>query len=80
MAHVIFSSELQRLTREASAEISASNYQQLVTEIESRFPELTAGYLMTLSVAIDGEIVHSPLLEELSPESEVHFLYRISGG
>lgn len=80
MALVIFSSELQRLTREASAEISARNYQQLVVEIENRFPELTANYLMTLAVAIDGEIVHSPLLEQLSENSEVHFLYRISGG
>jgi hypothetical protein len=33
-----------------------------------------------MAVAIDGEIIHTPFLEKVAATSEVHFLYRISGG
>jgi hypothetical protein len=33
-----------------------------------------------MAVAIDGEIIEDPLLEPIRPESEIHFLPRISGG
>jgi len=35
---------------------------------------------MKMAVAIDGEIIHTPFLEKVAASSEIHFLYRISGG
>jgi len=80
MVHVIFSSELQRFTREADVEVSADDYRQMVAELTSLYPDLCADKLMNMAVAIDGEIIHDPLLEKLPNGTEVHFLYRISGG
>jgi hypothetical protein len=36
--------------------------------------------ILNMAVAIDGEIIHDPFLEAVGPDSEVHFLFRISGG
>jgi len=35
---------------------------------------------MGMAIAIDGVIVHTPLLQVIDPDSELHFLHRISGG
>ncbi|MCB1691931.1 MAG: MoaD/ThiS family protein [Pseudomonadales bacterium] len=80
MARVIFSSELQRLTGEEQTNVAASTYRDLVDEITSRYEKLTRDELMSMAVAIDGEIIHDPYLERVRPGSEVHFLHRISGG
>ena len=80
MATVIFSSELQRLTGEEKTRVSASNYRELVGQVTAKYPALEADELMKMAVAIDGVIIHDPLLESISSDSEVHFLYKISGG
>ncbi len=80
MATVIFSSELQRLTGEEHASVIATNYRDLVAELLIRYEKLTEDEILNMAVAIDGEIIHDPLLETVSPDSEVHFLFRISGG
>ena len=71
MAIVIFSSELQKLTGEEQTRVDAEVFKDIVTEHDE---------LMKMAVAIDGEIIHTPFLEKVAPSSEVHFLYRISGG
>jgi molybdopterin converting factor small subunit len=80
MALVIFSSELQKFTREEQANVDALNYRDLVSALADRYPDLRSDALSKMAVAIDGEIIHDPLLEQLAPDSEIHFLYRISGG
>jgi hypothetical protein len=80
MATVIFSSELQRLTGEERTTVVAGSYRELVDEITSRYEDLPRDEIMNMAVAIDGEIIHDPLLELVGENSEVHFLYRISGG
>jgi molybdopterin converting factor small subunit len=80
MAKVIFSSELQKFTGEEQTDVDALNYQDLVSALVDRYPDLGSDTLMKMAVAIDGEIIHDPLLERLAPDSEIHFLYRISGG
>ena len=77
---VIFSSELQKFTGEAETEVQATNYRGVVAEIVARYPDLTEDEILKMAVAINGEIVHEPLLEQIQDGSEVHFLYRISGG
>lgn len=80
MAHVIFSSELQRLTGEDKAEVAAADYRALLEVLTARYPRLEHKMLLEMAVAIDGVIIHDPLLEQVDSNSEVHFLYKISGG
>lgn len=80
MAHVIFSSELQRLTGEEKTEVAAHNYRDLLDRVTARYPRLDRAELLKMAVAIDGVIIHDPLLEHVDDNSEVHFLYKISGG
>ena len=80
MATVIFSSELQRLTGEEKMSVAASTYRELVDQVIARYHDLKREEIMNMAVSIDGVIIHDPLLEPINPDSEVHFLYRISGG
>ncbi len=80
MATIIFSSELQRLTGEDNLTVDATTYRDLVDQVVARYDKLERDTLMQMAVAIDGEIIHDPLLEAVGPDSEVHFLYKISGG
>jgi|TARA_B110000914_G_C15379618_1_gene407095 hypothetical protein len=80
MAIVIFSSELQKLTGEEQTHVDAEVFKDIVTEISNQYSALEHDELMKMAVAIDGEIIHTPFLEKVAPSSEVHFLYRISGG
>lgn len=80
MATVIFSSELQRFTGESQTTVNATNYRDLVAELVDRYDELPESELTRMAIAIDGEIIHDPYLETVPAQSEVHFLFRISGG
>ena len=80
MATVIFSSELQRFTGEEKTSVSSTNYRDLLAELLNKYHRLPEDELQKMAVAIDGEIIHDPFLETVKPESEVHFLFRISGG
>ena len=80
MAIVFFSSELQKLTGEEQTRVDAEVFKDIVTEISNQYSALEHDELMKMAVAIDGEIIHTPFLEKVAATSEVHFLYRISGG
>ena len=80
MAIVIFSSELQKLIGEEQIHVDSEVFKDIVTEITNRYSALEHDELMKMAVAIDGEIIHTPFLEKVAPSSELHFLYRISGG
>jgi len=80
MAIVIFSSELQKLTGEEQTHVDSEVFKDIVSEITNRYSALQHDELMKMAVAIDGEIIHTPFLEKVAPSSELHFLYRISGG
>jgi hypothetical protein len=80
MAIVIFSSELQKLTGEEQTHVDSEVFKDIVTEITNQYSALEHDELMKMAVAIDGEIIHTPFLEKVAPSSEIHFLYRISGG
>ena len=80
MAVVIFSSELQKFTGEERIELAVSTYRQLVDRILGRYPDMPSEEITEKAVSIDGMIIQDPLLERVAPDSEVHFLDRISGG
>ena len=80
MATVIFSSELQRFTGEEKTSVSSTNYRDLLVELLTKYRRLPEDEILKMAVAIDGEIIHDPFLEAVGPDSEIHFLFRISGG
>ena len=80
MAVVIFSSELQKFTGEERIELAVSTYRQLVDGILDRYPGMPSEEITEKAVSIDGMIIQDPLLDRVAPDSEVHFLDRISGG
>ncbi len=80
MAVVIFSSELQKFTGEERIELAVSTYRNLVDGILDRYPDMPAKEITEKAVSIDGMIIQDPLLDPVAPDSEVHFLDRISGG
>ena len=81
MAVVFFSEQMLKSTGGVQRmSVAADTYRDLVERVSERFPELRAALTTDLSVAIDGEIIYEPFLEKVSPNSEVHFLHRISGG
>ena len=77
---MIFSSELQKLTGEEQTRVSIPVFKDIVAELVARYDELEEDQLMKMAVAIDGEIIHTPFLETVAEDSELHFLYRIAGG
>lgn len=81
MATVFFAQPLRQHTAGVERmQVNVDNYRDLVEHVAARFPALRHTLQEELSVAIDGEIIHEPFLEAVGPDSEVHFLHRISGG
>lgn len=81
MAKVMFTSDLQRYTGGTrEVEVAANSYQQLVIELQQRFPALTGTVIGKYGLAIDGAIVQTPLLERFGDASELVFVTRIAGG
>lgn len=80
MAVVFFPKALQSLTGGAKQwEVEASTMRELGRKLEEAFPGIGAP-LRAASVAIDGDVVPGAWLEELEPDSEIHFLPALSGG
>lgn len=80
MAVVVFSSELQKVTGDETARVGGKTYRDVVEQLVARYGALSREELMGMAVAIDGEIIHDPLLEPVGDGSEVHFLHKIEGG
>jgi len=77
----VFTSDLQRYTGGvAEVEVSALRYRDLIDELCAEFPALEEETLRKLALAIDGVIIHTPLLETFSSNSELVFIARIAGG
>jgi len=70
--------ELTHGTREF--EVAATNFRQLVRELEQRFPGLGKQVEESMAVAIDGEIYQDSYAVELKPGSEIVLIPKIGGG
>jgi len=80
MAKVMFSSELQQFTGEASTTVDVVDYRALISALCNQYVDLERGVLTEMAVAIDGVIIVDPLLESIGEDSEVHFLHFVAGG
>jgi hypothetical protein len=81
VARVFFPDHLTQYTSGTREfDIEASNFRDLVAQLEARFPGITSVLIGKVAVAIDGDIIHDPFLDPLGPTSEVYFLHRIDGG
>ena len=81
MATVIFTGGLRQLTGGTEeVHIEAASYRAAIRELRLQFPVLTDSVLEKFSVAIDGVMIQSPLLETFEPDSELVFIPKIAGG
>ena len=81
MAIVHFSSGLRHYTGGIEQiEVEPGQIRAVMREVTERFPEIKPPLAKGIAVSIDGDIIHSPLLEPVGPDSEVHFLPQVSGG
>ena len=80
MAIVYFSGEIQVLVGEDRTLSEAKTFRDIVRDLVQRYENLDENLLLDMAIAIDGEIIHTPLLESVGADSELHFLYRIAGG
>lgn len=83
MAVVHFSTDQRQHTGGLSEiAISAANVRELVRQLSELYPSLNAHLVETSStaVAIDGEIIPDPWLEELTATSEVYLVRPLAGG
>ena len=65
---------------QAEVTVDAPDYRHLIAQLEARFPGFHAAIDGRMAVVIDGDIIDTPLLEPLAPDSEVHFIARLGGG
>ncbi len=81
MARVFLAPGLRPLAGGAAeVDVRASTVRELIDALDARFPGMGERLRTGTAVAIDGEIVQEPLLEEVPPGAEVHFLPQIGGG
>lgn len=81
MPSVTIPVDLQRYTGGAAeVEVSALNYRDLVDELSRVFPRLTPDTIRRQAIAIDGMVIHEPLLESFGPDSRLVLVPRIAGG
>jgi len=81
VATVVFSRGQQEHTGGLSCvEVAPGSVRDVIRELVQRFPALEGQLEVGVAVSIDGEIIQEPLLEQVSPSSELHFLPSISGG
>ena len=81
MARVFFPDHLMQHTDGVREfEVKASNFRDLVAQLDARFPGISQILIGKVAVAIDGDIIHDPFLDPIRSDSEVYFLHRIEGG
>ena len=81
MAHVTLTGNLRQFTGGiAELDIDASTVNQLFRRLGRDYPALAPHLEKGLAVAIDGQIYHDALLQEIGAGSEVHILPQIAGG
>lgn len=81
MTRVLIPSDLRRYTGgEAQVDVNARSYRELLPELCARFPGLDAKALQKMAIAIDGMVIHEPLLQRFGDNSELVFVPRIAGG
>jgi len=81
LAKVIFPSSLQKYTNGISeVAVAATNYQDMVIELDQRFPSITVDIIEKHAIAIDGIIIQTPMLEKFDCDSEILLIARIFGG
>ena len=81
MATVVFSRGQQQHTRGAEQlEVQAGTVRQVIRQVVAAYPSLADELESGTAVSIDGEILSDALLEDVQPNSEVHFLPSIRGG
>ncbi len=81
MVMVVFAPEMRdRAGGLSGTDSEATTYRGAMRALCQQFPEFTDDMFAKCSVAIDGVLVHTPLLETFEADSELVFIPKITGG
>ena len=81
MVMVVFAPEMRdRADGQSGTDIEATTYRGALRALSQQYPGFTDAMFEKCSVAIDGVLVHTPLLETFEPDSELVFIPKITGG
>jgi hypothetical protein len=82
MAHIITTDQSVRnwFGGASTLDVEATSLRRLMTALDARFPGFREAMESRVAVAIDGEIYQNALDVPLTPNAEVCFIQRISGG
>lgn len=61
-------------------EVEAATVGELLTKLETAYPDLAPAIEAGVSVSVDGRIIASSLSEPVKPDSEVYLMMRLRGG
>ena len=83
MARVVLSADLagRFAGGETEVRVDGADVRAVIRALDAKFPGI--GEVLSdssMAVAIDGDIIQDPLLEDVGPNSEVYFLPAIRGG
>ena len=53
---------------------------EVVNELAKTYPAIRDKLTVSVSIAVDGEVTPLGLLEQVQPDSEIHFVPAIRGG
>lgn len=81
MARVVLHSDMRRHCGGArETDVAATSYRELVSELCARYEGFSADMVGKYALAINGMVVHEPLLEQFDADSELVFVAKIAGG
>ncbi|MEW4487336.1 MoaD/ThiS family protein [Thalassoglobus sp. JC818] len=87
MATVFIPTSLRSLSGGVrSIDTDAGNVREVIDQLEAQFPGMrdrlceNGGLKKGIAVAIDSRVCSHGLLEQVPPDSEVHFVPGVSGG
>jgi len=78
---VIFAAEMEKYTHGVQGtELEANDYRHACRLLAAQFPLLNDDVFARFGVAIDDVLIQEPLLETLTPNSELIFIPKIAAG
>lgn len=65
---------------EVRVEVEATTVGEMLEALARTYPGLKAIIEDGVSVAVDGQIIHSALNAKIGPENEIYLMQRVKGG
>ncbi len=81
MATAVLTGELRRLAGDVEeVSLAATSYRAALRELAAAYPGMDSELFDKYNVAIDGDLIHAPLLQTFGEDSELVFIPKIAAG